>query len=44
VLATGLFALMTTWKTGREILAGRLHDRGVPFGIVTDLQFLVAGA
>ena len=30
VIAAIMFSVMTTWKKGRQILAGRLHDRILP--------------
>jgi KUP system potassium uptake protein len=30
LLATGIYALMATWKTGREILSKRLQEKSVP--------------
>ncbi|MBI3981779.1 MAG: potassium transporter Kup [Gemmatimonadetes bacterium] len=34
VVATGVFALMTTWKRGREILAQRLLEHSVPLHVL----------
>lgn len=36
VVAAGMFAIMTTWKTGRRILRSRLKDRRVPTVMFVD--------
>lgn len=36
VVAAGMFATMTTWKTGRRILRSRLKDRRVPTVMFVD--------
>ncbi len=36
VIGAVLFTLMSTWKTGRQILADRLKARGVPFQVFLD--------